>query len=362
MTKKTILTCLLTLLAALLLSGCGPVGSKTGSITVIYGTATVFSLLMPVVYCAWVRRRSPWVLLLLASVLVVNAGYFALSLSGTVEEALLANRIAYLGSVFLPMSMLMIILSITRLKHPRWLPVALLAVSIVIFLIAASPGYLDIYYKSVSLIHVNGVAILQKEYGPWHCSYLFYLLAYFAVIIAVVIHANIKKKLDSKAHAAILTFAVFVNIGVWLLEQLVQMDFELLSVSYIITEFFLISLYMILQERETPPQPLPAYEETPEKPLSEADAEDLPALASEMMARCLQFEARLPQLTPTEHAIYHLYADGKSTAQVLEAMNIKENTLKFHNKNIYGKLEVSSRKELLELAHELHHLHHAPEP
>ena len=125
--RKTGSAVLLTLLAALLLSGCGPVGNKTGSITVIYGTATVFSLLMPVVYCAWVRRRSPWVLLL-ASVLVVNAGYFALSLSGTVEEALLANRIAYLGSVFLPMSMLMIILSITRLKHPRWLPVALLAV------------------------------------------------------------------------------------------------------------------------------------------------------------------------------------------------------------------------------------------
>jgi len=29
-------------------------------------------------------------------------------------------------------------------------------------------------------------------------------------------------------------------------------------------------------------------------------------------------------------------------------LNIKENTLKFHNKNIYGKLGVSSRKELKE--------------
>jgi DNA-binding CsgD family transcriptional regulator len=30
-------------------------------------------------------------------------------------------------------------------------------------------------------------------------------------------------------------------------------------------------------------------------------------------------------------------------------LNIKENTLKFHNKNIYGKLGVSSRKQLLEI-------------
>ena len=30
-------------------------------------------------------------------------------------------------------------------------------------------------------------------------------------------------------------------------------------------------------------------------------------------------------------------------------MNITENTLKFHNKNIYGKLGVPSRKELLRI-------------
>ena len=31
------------------------------------------------------------------------------------------------------------------------------------------------------------------------------------------------------------------------------------------------------------------------------------------------------------------------------AFNTKENTLKFHNKNIYGKLSVSSRKQLFEI-------------
>lgn len=35
------------------------------------------------------------------SVLVVNAGYFLLAVSGSLQQALMANRIAYLGSVFL---------------------------------------------------------------------------------------------------------------------------------------------------------------------------------------------------------------------------------------------------------------------
>ena len=48
--------------------------------------------------------------------------------------------------------------------------------------------------------------------------------------------------------------------------------------------------------------------------------------------------------------VYDLYLQGKSTAQVLEELNITQNTLKYHNRNIYGKLGVSSRKELLALA------------
>ena len=59
---------------------------------------------------------------------------------------------------------------------------------------------------------------------------------------------------------------------------------------------------------------------------------------------------QLPHLTYTERLIYDLYLQGLSTKEVLEEMNIKENTLKYHNKNIYGKLGVSSRKQLLLLA------------
>ena len=39
--------------------------------------------------------------------------------------------------------------------------------------------------------------------------------------------------------------------------------------------------------------------------------------------------------------------EGLTTQEVLEKLQIKENTLKYHNKNLYGKLGVSGRKELL---------------
>jgi len=63
-----------------------------------------------------------------------------------------------------------------------------------------------------------------------------------------------------------------------------------------------------------------------------------------------QFLDHLHTLTPTERTVFDLYIGGKSAKEIMELMGIKENTLKYHNKNIYSKLGVASRKELLRYA------------
>ena len=62
------------------------------------------------------------------------------------------------------------------------------------------------------------------------------------------------------------------------------------------------------------------------------------------------FRSGLQDLTPTEHRIFDLYLDGKTAKEIQELLQIKENTLKFHNKGIYSKLGVHSRKQLLQYA------------
>ena len=62
------------------------------------------------------------------------------------------------------------------------------------------------------------------------------------------------------------------------------------------------------------------------------------------------FVENLSMLTPTEYRVYELYLSGKTAKQIAEVLNITENTLKYHNKNIYSKLGISSRKQLLRYA------------
>ena len=62
------------------------------------------------------------------------------------------------------------------------------------------------------------------------------------------------------------------------------------------------------------------------------------------------FVENLGMLTPAEYRVYELYLSGKTAKQITEILHITENTLKYHNKNIYSKLGISSRKQLLRFA------------
>ena len=62
------------------------------------------------------------------------------------------------------------------------------------------------------------------------------------------------------------------------------------------------------------------------------------------------FVENLSMLTPAEYRVYELYLSGKTAKQIAEILHITENTLKYHNKNIYSKLGISSRKQLLRFA------------
>ena len=352
--KKIFLSTPIVLISMFILSGYSTVDRKIAGQSIVYFSATILSLLLLVGCLFLVQKKKTWFVLLFSSVLVVNIGYTFLSVSTNLTMALWANRVAYLGSVFLPLAMLMIILDVSGAKYPRWLHGALGILSVIIFIISASPGILPIYYKEVAFEVVNGVSRLIKVYGPLHPLYLFYLIGYFTTMVAVIIRANAKKTIDTTAHAIVLIIAVFVNLGVWLIEQLTSIDFEFLSISYIISELFLLGIHLVMKENQKLRATLKQVESvqnysSKEISVSGVMLEKPVENVSISPERIEAFMLGIKALTPTEHNIYNAYIARVTTNEIMANMNIKESTLKYHNRNIYGKLGVSSRKELLEI-------------
>ncbi len=339
------------LLVIMSLTGCQTAGDKSASLSMVYGATAILSFLLLIACCRLVKKKKAWFVLLFSSVLVVNVGYTFLSLSTGLAMALWANRVAYLGSVFLPLSMLMIILNVTNTKYKKWLPKLLFALATIVFLIAASPGVMPIYYKEVSFAIVDGTSTLMKVYGPLHPIYLCYLVGYFTSMVTVIIRARLKKTIDTTIHAVILALAVFVNIGVWLVEQLTSIDFEFLSISYIISELFLLGVHLVMNEYQRMSHLVKQVETVKEYGADTAEVMLEKPMASEGITpeQMEVYMQGFKTLTPTEKTIYDAYVARVTTKEIMASMNIKESTLKYHSRNIYGKLNVSTRKELQEM-------------
>lgn len=309
-------------------------------ISILYGIAVAVSLLLIFGYCKLINKKDTWFVLLFTSVLVVNGGYLTMSLSSTLGEALLANRFSYLGSVFLPLCMLMIIMSVCKVKYPKWLTYVLFGVSAVVFVIAASQGYTDWYYSDVSIEFVDGAAKLVKEYGPLHNVYYIYLFTYFLIMTGVIVFAYVRKHVFNWKLAALLLCAVFGNIMIWLVEQMIRGDFEFLSISYIVTELFLLFLYGLLQDHDIISD-LGINQRVFE--LMQDDYINVDKL--------VELNPELKELTTREMEVLIPLLEDKKRKEIADELSVTEHTIKKHTAHIFAKLEVSSRKELHEKLH-----------
>lgn len=214
-----------------------------------YGIIALISLCMVGVCVAADKKRDAWLILVFVSVSICNLGYFMLSISKNLSDALNSNRIAYLGSVFLPFFMLMMVLRFCGIKRRKPLTVTLFVIGIVMLGITTSPGILPVYYSTVDIAFVDGATKLIREYGPLHALYYVYLFGYMFSMIAVTFYSIAKKKIKSHLHTVLLLCTVFCNIAIWFVEQFLPRGFEWLSISYIITECLILIIYWSMQKQ-----------------------------------------------------------------------------------------------------------------
>lgn len=195
------------------------------------------------------KKRDIWLLLVFVSVSVCDLGYFMLSVSPNLSSALTSNRLVYLGSVFLPFFMLMMVLRFCGMKRSRPLLITLVTIGILMLGITTSPGILPIYYSTVDIEFANGATKLLREYGPLHTLYYVYLIGYMLSMVGITLRAIAKKKIKSRLHTVLLLCTVLCNIAIWLAEQFLPRGFEWLSVSYILTECLILAIYRSMQKR-----------------------------------------------------------------------------------------------------------------
>ena len=312
---------------------------------ITYAIMAIIALILLVGYFAFVRKKEPWLLLLYICVAIVNVGYFLLSISRTVEFAIFANDVAYLGSVFLSMSMLLTIVHLCGFEVKKGHVITLSLIGIIMFLIVATVGILPWYYKEVELIFVDGTSKLKKVYGALHPLYLIYLVSYFSAMVACIVRSIRKRMIASQRHATLLAVIVFGNIAVWFVEKFVPWDFEFLSLSYIFSEIVLLGIYWMMQDY-VHKKDIPKFTQAEKERLG-VDIATMPMDVK--IGKVLLFVRNGEHILPREREILELILDNHKRKEIADKLCLSENTIKTYTRTLYSKLGVSSREQLYSL-------------
>ena len=174
------------------------------------------------------------------SIVLADFGYLFLALSTTIEGAIVANKVCYLGACFLPLFLFLLICRLCSFNLSRWIKLALFLYSALVFALSCTVGFSDVFYESVRYVVLNGFGSYMPTYGPVHV--LWNILLYFymvANVVVIVIAAKKKRNVSYKTLIAIAALA-FVSIGAFILARNMENDTLLMPLVYLIDEFVLL--------------------------------------------------------------------------------------------------------------------------
>ena len=309
-----------------------------------YGAIFLLSLVLLPLYFLFVRKKQsePWLFVLFVNVAIVNLGYTLTAFSKTVDFALFANKITYLGQVLIPLCMFMLILKLCGYTYKKWVLGVLIGAAVIMFAIICTTGYLDWYYTSATIEKVDGATVLHKEYGVLHPINLIYVILYFVGMITVIGLSLGQHKSASQKHACGMLLIVLGNIAMWCFGKVIPWDVEFLSVTYLMSAGGFLIEWLMLQD----------YVHKNEVPSPVIVEEKTPIIIVDNMTRAEKIKtilASLPEdtvLSTRQMDILERILDYKSRKEIAVELHLSENTVKTHTGMLYKALGVSCRDEI----------------
>lgn len=189
------------------------------------------------------KRSNLYLMILFIFIAISNWGYLQLALSQSLESAILANQIVYIGGVYSIECMLLLIIQICNYKLNKVAHFVLYAIPMLVIIFVSTIGYSEIYYKNVDIINLNGVTALKREYGPVHNLYYILLFGYILLTISIVVYTLIKGRSVSFFNLFIFAIIEVIGISIFIGGKLINSSIELLPMVYILDEFVLLYIF-----------------------------------------------------------------------------------------------------------------------
>lgn len=173
---------------------------------------------------------------------IASGGYLALAVSINLEEAVLANKISYIGGCFLQPVVLLAICALCNYKIPPMLRNALFAFSFLVYGLILTAEKHDLYYTDAYIENQNGVTNLVHEYGVAYP--LFYVILYGYIILEGILlfYCLYKKRTVSRKNLWALISLVGINIVLYAVFKALDISVQIMLLLYVIDGWIILYL------------------------------------------------------------------------------------------------------------------------
>ena len=213
---------------------------------IYYDVLFALSLVLTLVYAViWHKHFDVHFTLMFITIPIANLGYVFLIRSQSLESAITANNIIYLGGCYLMLFIMLSVLSLCRIRMKRPVTVGLMIFTTLVYLSVITSGDLPLFYKSVSYSNENGIPHLEKEYGVMHTVFYIMVLLYFMMSIAAIVYSYFKKKDVSRKIIFLMLLSEFVGIMSYFGGKNIFGTIELVPLSYVMAQV----MYLMIADR-----------------------------------------------------------------------------------------------------------------
>ncbi len=223
--------------------------NRSGGMSMIrafYDATFVASVILMLAYvCMWHRHFDIHITLVFVLVPVVNLGYSLLGRAETLESAVLANAMSYIGPCYLLPVIMLSVFSLCHIPLPRWARAALLTAGTGIYICALTTGSHGLFYRSIAYEPVNGAMVLTKVYGPIHTLFYGMIIACFLASVGAMVYSYVRKKQVSRKLIYLLFFPVALCMLSFFGGRRITPQVELIPAAYVAS----MATYLVISRR-----------------------------------------------------------------------------------------------------------------
>lgn len=209
---------------------------------ILFGLSVLLTLIYIVI---WHKHFDTHISLIFAFIPVANLGYAMMAHSRSLDAAIDAAKLTYIGGCFLVLFITQSIFSLCHIELKRWMSAVMTVICLVSYAFALTMGSKPWFYKTVSFEIDKGMGRVIKTYGFAH-TLVYVVIAFFITISFVcMVYSLIRKNDVSNKTIILLMMPATVSFLSYFAGKLLPDGIDAMPLSYVFAQV----IYLIIVRR-----------------------------------------------------------------------------------------------------------------